>query len=277
MGTPRAAGPGGRLRPPVARRAVPGRRGGMGPASPHGPTRAHRGDGGTDARGTAWLVHAVAGHAPGHRVPARTWAGCWPRCGRGREPDRAHRRGLGRLLAVLRARGACFRSELPGASGRLDADVDEGLWDLVARGHRHRRRLLRRAAPALRPGPAAAAPGRRAARRAALAASGHAVGSGIGEGRWSLLPDAEVPDRDRSGPRPRRWPRPWPGSCWPAGASWPGSSGTGSPTGSPGGTWCGPSGGWRPGARPWADGSSPGSPASSTPPPSGRAARPGAR
>ena len=35
---------------------------------------------------------------------------------------------------LLREQGACFRSELPAATGRLPDEVDEGLWDLVARG-----------------------------------------------------------------------------------------------------------------------------------------------
>ena len=38
------------------------------------------------------------------------------------------------ILEVLRARGATFASELPALSRRLPLDVDEGLWDLVARG-----------------------------------------------------------------------------------------------------------------------------------------------
>ena len=38
------------------------------------------------------------------------------------------------VLAALRARGACFRPELAPLAGRLPAEVDEGLWDLVARG-----------------------------------------------------------------------------------------------------------------------------------------------
>src|SRR6185437_15513748 len=75
-------------------------------------------------------------------------------------------------------------------TGRLPAEVDEGLWDLVARGlvtadafsavrsllsarDRWRTRTVRRPA------------GRLARRRAP-------AGSGIGEGRWSLLPGAEV-------------------------------------------------------------------------------------
>ena len=37
-------------------------------------------------------------------------------------------------LAALRVRGACFRPELAPLTGRLPAEVDEGLWDLVARG-----------------------------------------------------------------------------------------------------------------------------------------------
>src|SRR5581483_5365943 len=38
------------------------------------------------------------------------------------------------VLEALRARGACFRPELAPAARRLPAEVDEGLWDLVARG-----------------------------------------------------------------------------------------------------------------------------------------------
>ncbi len=95
--------------------------------------------------------------------------------------------GAGRdVLDALRARGAMFHSELGQATGRLPVEVEEGLWDLVARGivtadgfqavrsllsarqawkrrHRHeqRNRLGGRRAPTLREG---------------------------GEGRWSLLP-----------------------------------------------------------------------------------------
>ncbi len=94
------------------------------------------------------------------------------------------------VLAALRVRGACFRPELAPLTGRLPAEVDEGLWDLVARGlvtadafsavrallsarDRWRTRTVRR-------------PSGRLARRRAP------VGSGIGEGRWSLLPGPEV-------------------------------------------------------------------------------------
>ena len=94
------------------------------------------------------------------------------------------------MLAALRSRGACFRPELAPLTGRLPAEVDEGLWDLVARGlvtadafsavrsllsarDRWRTRTVRR-------------PSNRLARRRAPA------GSGIGEGRWSLLPGPEV-------------------------------------------------------------------------------------
>jgi ATP-dependent Lhr-like helicase len=94
------------------------------------------------------------------------------------------------VLAALRTRGACFRPELAPLTGRLPAEVDEGLWDLVARGlvtadafsavrsllsardrwrtrtvHPRSNRLARRRGPA---------------------------GSGIGEGRWSLLPGPEA-------------------------------------------------------------------------------------
>ncbi len=94
------------------------------------------------------------------------------------------------VLAALRTRGACFRPELAPVTGRLPAEVDEGLWDLVARGlvtadafsavrsllsarDRWRTRTVRR-------------PSNRLGRRRAP------IGTGIGEGRWSLLPGPEV-------------------------------------------------------------------------------------
>ncbi len=101
------------------------------------------------------------------------------------------------ILAALRSRGACFRSELASASGRLSTEVDEGLWDLVARGvvtadaFSAVRALLstrRRQRSGLRRG---------LARRAALGRQRSTVGSGVGEGRWSLLPE---PDMNGTGP-----------------------------------------------------------------------------
>jgi ATP-dependent Lhr-like helicase len=102
------------------------------------------------------------------------------------------------VLEVLRARGACFRPELASLAGRLPAEVDEGLWDLVARGivtadafsavrsllsarDRWRTRTLR--SPNGRPGS-----GRTGSGRPGLARRRAPVGTGIGEGRWSLLP-----------------------------------------------------------------------------------------
>jgi ATP-dependent Lhr-like helicase len=95
------------------------------------------------------------------------------------------------VLHVLRTQGARFRSELATASGRLEAEIDEGLWDLVARGivtadaFSAVRSLLsaRRRRPATRPG---------SARRAALGRQRASVGTGVGEGRWSLLPEADA-------------------------------------------------------------------------------------
>jgi ATP-dependent Lhr-like helicase len=103
------------------------------------------------------------------------------------------------VLATLRARGACFRAELAGASGRLPAEVDEGLWDLVARGMvtadafsavrsllsaRARWRARQRRGPAGRVG---------LARRRA------SVGTGLGEGRWSVLAEPEPLDAQDAG------------------------------------------------------------------------------
>jgi ATP-dependent Lhr-like helicase len=105
------------------------------------------------------------------------------------------------VLAALRVRGACFRPELAPLAGRLPAEVDEGLWDLVARGivtadafsavrsllsarDRWRTRTYRQ--PSGRPGTGRAITG-----RPGLARRRAPVGTGIGEGRWSLLPVAE--------------------------------------------------------------------------------------
>jgi ATP-dependent helicase Lhr and Lhr-like helicase len=102
------------------------------------------------------------------------------------------------VLAALRSRGACFRPELATLAGRLPAEVDEGLWDLVARGivtadafsavrsllsarDRWSTRTYRR--PDGRRGA-----GRASAVRPGLARRRAPAGSGIGEGRWSLLP-----------------------------------------------------------------------------------------
>ena len=209
-----------------------------------------------------------SGHPAGPRHPTR------PHVDAGRRPDRpggrSNRPPVPRPTssAALRSEGARFRSELASAAGRLETEVDEGLWDLVARGivtadaFSAVRSLLsaRRRRSATRPGT-----GRRSRARTP-------AGPGRDRGRGGPLVPAAPTRRDRngaarSGRRRRNWPRRWPGNCWPAGAWWPGSCGRGSRTGSPGGTWCGPSGGWRPAARSWAGGSWPASPASSMPRP----------
>src|SRR6185437_13650985 len=92
------------------------------------------------------------------------------------------------VLAALRARGACFRADLAAAAGRLPAEVDEGLWDLVARGiitadafSAVRSLLSARArwASRQRRGPG---------RRPGLGMRRAVAGTGMGEGRWALLP-----------------------------------------------------------------------------------------
>jgi len=113
------------------------------------------------------------------------------------------------VLAALRARGACFRPELATLAGRLPAEGDEGLWDLVARGivtadaftavrsllsarDRWSTRTYRR--PDGRRGA-----GRAGAVRPGLARRRAPAGTGIGEGRWSLLPVEDGVDREGSG------------------------------------------------------------------------------
>ena len=110
------------------------------------------------------------------------------------------------VLAALRQRGACFRPELAPLTGRLPAEVDEGLWDLVARGivtadafsavrsllsarDRWRTRTYRRPT------------GSSGGGRPGLARRRAPVGTGIGEGRWSLLPvDPAPPGEATDGP-----------------------------------------------------------------------------
>jgi len=100
------------------------------------------------------------------------------------------------LLEVLRTSGASFRSELASRARRLSVEVDEGLWDLVARGlvtadafsavrallsARQRWRARQR---------------RRSVGRLGLSRQRSVPGSGVGEGRWSLLPTGLEPPAD---------------------------------------------------------------------------------
>ena len=103
------------------------------------------------------------------------------------------------LLAVLHERGACFRSELAAACRRLPAEVDEGLWDLVARGL-----VTADAFSAVRSLLSARSRWRARQRRAPLGRRGigvrrGVVGSGVGEGRWALLPGTAVPPASGAG------------------------------------------------------------------------------
>ncbi len=93
------------------------------------------------------------------------------------------------VLDALRQRGALFRPDLATLTGRLPAEVDEALWDGVARGlitadgFRAVRSLLRR-------GSAEGYAPTRGLRRGLRAAAG-------ASGRWSLLPGPAVSaDRD---------------------------------------------------------------------------------
>ena len=238
VGTPRPAGPGGRLRPPVARRAVLGRRSGMGSAdAPSGarPGRSRNGgdrrrrprsggdrrrrsrNGGDRSRRRTGPVPFAAGTlvptlgrrgsaTPSPATPLAivtrpdlSWMLAAVRADRA--PNAPTAGASADILGALRQRGACFRSELATATGRLSTEVDEGLWDLVARGvvtadaFSAVRSLLatrRRQRSALR---------RRSDRRVALGRQRSMVGSGVGEGRWSLLPEPEVFDAElASGP-----------------------------------------------------------------------------
>jgi ATP-dependent Lhr-like helicase len=99
--------------------------------------------------------------------------------------------GPGRdVLGALRARGALFHSDLQAMTGRLPTEVEEGLWDGVARGLitadgfnairsllHARTRFARRHRPYPR---TTGSRGRRGSWR-----------NGV-EGRWTLLPDAHL-------------------------------------------------------------------------------------
>ena len=117
-----------------------------------------------------WLLEAHRGAA----VPAE------PTAGSGRE-----------VLDALRTRGALFHSELQAITHRLPTEVEEGLWDGVARGLitadgfnavrsllHARTRFARRQRPQRRPG----SRGRRGTWRQGV------------EGRWTLLPASEPTD-----------------------------------------------------------------------------------
>jgi ATP-dependent helicase Lhr and Lhr-like helicase len=120
-----------------------------------------------------WLLQAHRGGA----TPAE------PNAGSGRE-----------VLDALRERGALFHSELQAATHRLPTEIEEGLWDGVARGLitadgfnavrsllRARTRFARRQRPNPRPG----SRGRRGTWRQGV------------EGRWTLLPSGEeIEDMD---------------------------------------------------------------------------------
>src|SRR6204780_449349 len=105
------------------------------------------------------------------------------------------------VLAALQARGACFRPELATLAGRLPAEVDEGLWDLVARGI-----VTADAFSAVRSLLSArdrwsTRTVRRPSGRLALGRQRSWGGTGVGKGRWSLLPEADGTDTgQQSGP-----------------------------------------------------------------------------
>ncbi|HTV10732.1 MAG TPA: DEAD/DEAH box helicase [Acidimicrobiales bacterium] len=150
----------GRLSPRTQGADVPSRRGAMTPSRATPVTFMLRPD-------LPWLVAAkrgaVAPEEPPHG-PARD------------------------VLDALRGNGAMFSSDLPGVTGRLPAEVQEGLWDLVARGmvtsdgfaavrllFSRRKDWARRHLPERRrPGLGSSVVARRPLRQS-------------GEGRWALL------------------------------------------------------------------------------------------
>ena len=125
------AAQGRRLRPALARRAVPVGRGGLGAPHPEarGRARARR------RRRAPGVVDAIAGHPAGARASRGPRAGRWRRCGPATRPAEPAAGASADVLAALRGpRGLLPVRAGRGASGRLPVEVDEGLWDLVARG-----------------------------------------------------------------------------------------------------------------------------------------------
>jgi ATP-dependent helicase Lhr and Lhr-like helicase len=119
-----------------------------------------------------WLLRA----ARGDRVPVQP--------GPGRTLD---------VLAVLAARGALFPPDLAASTGRLPSEIEDALWEGVARGlvtadgFRAVRTLLNRRLLA------SAGPGVAQTRRRLRRAGQHTTPAG---GRWSLLPSAPDCDPD---------------------------------------------------------------------------------
>ena len=164
------------------------------------------------------------------------------------------------VLAALRVRGACFRPELAPLTGRLPAEVDEGLWDLVARGlvtadaFSAVRALLsardrwRTRYGAETVGTAGTPPGagRERHRRGTVVAAAGARGARAAGGRRR----GAVAGQRGTG----RVGRPPAARC--AGASSPGSCGDGSRSRCPGVRWSGPCAGWRRAGSLSGDGSS---------------------
>ena len=180
LGGGRLPGSGRQLPAPLARRPLPVGRSQLGPALVAG-TRSGRPT-------PAGCLHPVPGH-PGHLYPAlRAALAHLGGARRGRRPKSLLHGAARDVLDALRANGAMFSSDLPGATGRLPVEVQEGLWDLVARGIVTADGFAAVQGPVLPPGglvapaPARAPPAGSAAqpRRAPL------YPPSPGEGRWAL-------------------------------------------------------------------------------------------
>jgi ATP-dependent Lhr-like helicase len=93
--------------------------------------------------------------------------------------------GTAEILEVLRERGACFATELGGATNRLPEDIERALWDGVARGL-----VMSDGFGAIR---ARVAHGKRTTdvRRFSRLARAPRL-AGAAAGRWSLVPSTEV-------------------------------------------------------------------------------------
>ena len=102
------------------------------------------------------------------------------------------------ILAVLRSRGSVFPLRADHWSATPRRRDRRGTVGPGVEGHRDGGCLLGRAAPVGHP-QTTAGPGRVATRRMALGRQRAEVGSGVGEGRWSMLPDADLSATDGGG------------------------------------------------------------------------------
>ncbi len=138
--------------------------------------------------GETGIVDALAGHPAGHRHPPGPGLDA-RRCAYRHDPTEPAAGASADILAALRQRapvsGPSWRPAPAGSGRRRRRAVGPG-----GPGHRHRRRLLGRSIAALHPPPVRGGPGACSTGGARTPAGPGR--SGVGEGRWSLLPEPDM-------------------------------------------------------------------------------------